>query len=265
MKKLSLLIVIALCLLGTGMLRAQSSQQVRVVEYNGKEQKTPLANVALTVQNAPSTMSDAQGNLVLSFRTLKAGDIVNLKRVDMPGYEVFNKDAVEQWVISQGTVFELVLCKTEKLMALYDQYMSVASASYEKQWKREQAAIEAERQAGRLKDAEYQQKLQEAQDAYDQQLENLDLYVEKFAHFDLSTLSDEEQKIIELVQQGLLDEAIARYEQMDLLSKYQEQSRDILQIGAAQDSLSVIKAEKEAVRDTLKVIVDEMEQVKQPQ
>lgn len=263
MRRLHILFALMLSLFCANTLSAQSVQKVRVVEYNGKEQKTPLANAALSVQNAASTMSDAEGNLTLNFRTLKAGDVVSLKRVDLAGYEIFNKDAVEQWVISQSETFELVLCKTEKIMALYDQYMSVASASYEKQWKREQAALEAERQAGRLKDAEYQQKLQEAQDAYDQQLENLELYVEKFAHFDLSKLSTEEQAIIELVQAGQLDEAIARYEQMDLLGSYQQQSRELRQIVTTQDSLTVIRAEKEAVRDTLKAVVDQMEQIKQ--
>ena len=60
-------------------LYAQSVQQVQVLEYNGREQKTPLAGVSLTVQNAGSTMSDAHGAITLQFRSLKAGEPVQIR------------------------------------------------------------------------------------------------------------------------------------------------------------------------------------------
>ena len=76
------------------MLLAQSTQQVVVREYQQKQQKTPLEGVSLTVQNAGSSMSDARGALTLQFRSLKAGDPVQVRRVDLSGYEIFNKEIV---------------------------------------------------------------------------------------------------------------------------------------------------------------------------
>ncbi len=259
MKKL--LIGLAMCTALTT-LSAQSVQVVQILEYNGKEQKTPVKGVALTVGNAAAAISDAEGFLTLNFRTFKAGDPVQIRRIDKSGYEVFNLEAVEQWTISPKQTFQLVICKSDRIRALCDLYNQAASQSYDKQLQQEKARLEADRKAGRLKEDEYKAELQKTEDFYAQQLENLDLYVERFAHFDLSELSQQEQAIITLVQKGEIEEAIAKYEEMDLLGKYQQQTADIKQIRSAQDSLSVIREEKVIARDSIKSTIDFMENVK---
>lgn len=241
---------------------AQSTQPVQILEYNGKEAKTPMQGVGLSVNNAASAMSDAQGLLTLTFRTLHAGDPVVIRRIEKAGYEVFNLEAVEQWNISPRETFQLVICKSDKIRQLCEVYNQAASESYGKQLQQEKERLAEDLKAGKLKEEEYKAELQKTEDFFAQQLENLDLYVEKFAHFDLSELSKEEQAIIELVQQGKIDEAISRYEQMDLLSKYQEQSKEIKSIRNTQDSLSVIREEKVIARDSIKSTIDYMEKVK---
>ena len=241
---------------------AQSTQNVQILEYNGKAAKTPIQGVGLTVNNAAASMSDAQGLLTLSFRTLKAGDPVVIRRIEKAGYEVFNLEAVEQWVISPRETFQLVICKSDQVRQLCDLYNQAASESYGKQLQMEKARLAEDLKAGKLKEEEYKAELQKTEDFFAQQLENLDLYVEKFAHFDLSELSEQEQAIIELVQKGEIDEAISRYEQMDLLGKYQEQSKEIKSIRSTQDSLTVIREEKVVARDTIKSTIDYMENVK---
>lgn len=241
---------------------AQSSQTVQIVEYNGKEAKTPVQGVGLTVNNAGAAMSDAEGNLTLNFRTLHAGDPVQIRRIEKAGYEVFNLEAVEQWTVSPQQTFQLVICKSEKIRTLCDNYSKTANESYAKQLQQEKARLEAERNAGKLKEEEFKAELQQAEDFYAQQLENLDLYVEKFAHFDLSELNEKEQAIIELVQKGQIDDAIAQYEQMNLIGQYQEQSKEIQKIQTTQDSLTVIRKEKAEARDSIGSIIKTMEEVK---
>ena len=134
--KTSFKIILCLLLLLPLQLFAQSQQQVMVREYREKSQKTPLEGVSLSVQNAGSSISDAQGSMTLQFRTLKAGDAVQVRRVDLAGYEIFNREAVEQWTISPQQAFNLVLCRSDRFKQLRDQYMRVSSASYERQYKR---------------------------------------------------------------------------------------------------------------------------------
>lgn len=241
---------------------AQTNQQVQILEYNGKAQKTPIQGVNLSVNNAPAAMSDANGALTLNFRTLKAGDPVVIRRIEKSGYEIFNLDAVQQWIISPDVPFQLVICKSDQIRTLCEQYSSIASQSYGKQLQQEKARLAEERKKGLLKEEEYQTELQKTEDFYAQQLENLDLYVEKFAHFDLSELSEQEFSIIELVQKGEIEEAIAHYEKLNLLSQYKNATKQIQSIRTTQDSLTSIRNEKTAARDSLKSTIDFMEEVK---
>lgn len=233
------------------LLHAQSTQQVKVLEYNGKEQKTPLAGVSLSVQNAGSTMSDAKGELTLQFRTLKAGDGVQLRRIDLAGYEVFNQEAVDAWTISPQRTFTLVLCKSDRFKALCEQYNAAANASYERQLKKDKAAVEKLKKEGKIRQQEYEQQMAALDQQYNEQLDQLENYVERFARIDLSEISEEEQQIIELVQQGEIDEAIRRYEALDLLSKYQQQSAEIQSVRTTREELQQLGEQKAEARDSL--------------
>lgn len=251
-------LVLGLLLLSDLPLFGQATQNVVVMEYNGKSQKTPLAQVEIAVNNAGSTISDTNGQASLRFRTQKPGDRIQVRRIGKEGYEIFNKEALEQWVISSTNTFTIVLCKSSYFRQLYDQYMRVSSQSYEVQYKKEQNRLAAERKAGKLKQQEYDQELKNLADSYAEQLENLEHYVEQFTRIDLSAISEQEQKIIDLIQEGKIEEAIAKYEELDLLSKYQQQSKELQSITNAQDSLRIIRQEKKQTADSLKIVIDLM-------
>lgn len=246
--KRSIIILFALLSLPI-LLLAQSQQQVVVREYREKAQKTPLGGVSLTVQNAASAMSNGQGEVILQFRTLKAGDQVQVRRVDLAGYEVFNQEAVDQWTISPQKPFSLVLCRSEHLWELRNSYMLVASNSYALKYKQDQARLAALRQQNQLQEEAYQQQLVELENAYNEQLDQLDNYVDRFARIDLSELSAQEQQLVEMVQRGEMDKAIELYESADYLKQYSQQVSDLKEIDRAQATLAKVEAEKLAARD----------------
>ncbi len=253
--KTSFKIILCLLLLLPLQLFAQSQQQVMVREYREKSQKTPLEGVSLSVQNAGSTISDAHGAMTLQFRTLKAGDAVQVRRVDLAGYEIFNREAVEQWTISPQQAFNLVLCRSDRFKQLRDQYMRVSSASYERQYKQDQARLAALRKENKLQEEAYQQQLAELENNYYEQLDNLENYVDRFARIDLFELSAQEQQLIELVQEGKIDEAIQLYESADYLSQYNAQVKDIQEINRAQAALAKVEAEKLEARDKVQAAI----------
>lgn len=242
---------------------AQSQQQVIVQEYREKSQKSPLEGVSLTVQNAGSSISNAQGNMTLQFRTLKAGDAVQVRRIDFSGYEIFNKDAVDQWTISPQKPFLLILCNSTKFKALRDQYMRVSSQSYERQYKKDQARLSALLKENRLKEEEYQQQLTELENNYYDQLDNLENYVDRFARIDLSDLSSQEQHLVELVQEGMIDEAIQLYESSDYLSKYQTQVEELKEISHAQSQLRQVESEMLSEREKVQAAIERQVQTYQ--
>lgn len=230
-------------------LKAQVEQSIVVTEYNGKSEKTPLSGVNVTVLNAASTMSGEDGKAVLRFRTLHAGDKVSIRRIEKSGYELFNSMATDQWTVSTNRPFQLVLCRSDKFKALRDQYSRVASDSYAKQYKAEMARLASERKKTKMLEETYQQKLLDLENQYQQQLEDLENYVDQFARIDLSELNSQQQELIDLVQQGKIDEAIQKYESADYQAQYQKQSEEIAKIDRAQAQLAVIEAQKRSERE----------------
>ena len=246
MKKLLPLI---LSLLFALTLSAQVVQKGIAVEYNEKAAKTALAGVEFRVQRAGSTASDAKGAFELDFPTLKAGDRVAVRRIEKPGYEVFNKEAVEQWNINPSRAFTVVMCRSDKFKALKDRYYSNSEERYAGQYRSAKAELERLKKEGKLKEQEYYDRLRDVEAEYEKKLDNLDNYVDRFARIDLSELNAEEQEIIDLVQSGQIDEAIERYEKMNYLGKALKEISDIKEIDNAVNSLNELREGKTSDRD----------------
>lgn len=235
---------------------AQTTQSGYVQEYNEKAKKTPISGVELRVRSANSTVSDEAGQFSLQFLTLKPGEKVNVRRIEKLGYEIFNKEAVEQWNINPQNPFIIVMCRSDKFKAIRDNYEKVSSASYARQLEKEQAELKALKTQGKIKEAEYQKQLAEIQENYDKQLDNLGNYIDRFARIDLSELSAVEQEIIELVQQGRIEQAIAKYEQQNYLDKYKQEVAQLKEVSTAIDQLTEIKTSKEQSRDSILAAID---------
>ena len=91
---------------------------------------------------------------------------------------------------------------------------------------------------------------------YERQLDNLDNYVDRFSRIDLSELSDIEQEIIALVQEGRMEEAIAKYEEQNYVDKYTQEVAQLKEVSSAIDQLSEIKTSKEQSRDSILAAID---------
>lgn len=230
---------------------AQTVQTGYVKEYNEKSKKTALAGVTLNVRSANSVVSDKNGKFSLQFLTLKPGQKVNVRRIEKSGYEIFNKEAVEQWILSATTPFTVVMCRSDRFKKIRDNYERVSSASYSRQLKKEEDALAKLKKEGKLKEAEYQRQLQQVREDYERQLDNLDNYVDRFARIDLSELSKNEQEIIALVQAGKIDEAIKRYEDEHYAEKYLKEVSDLNMISHAINELEALHAEKKENCDNL--------------
>ena len=230
---------------------AQVVQQGIAVEYNGKADKTALAGVEFRVQRAGSTASDAKGAFELDFPTLKAGDRVAVRRIEKPGYEVFNKEAVEQWNINPSRAFTVVMCRSDKFKALKDRYYSNSEERYAGQYRSAKAELERLKKEGKLKEQEYFARLREVEAEYEKKLDNLDNYVDRFARIDLSELNAEEQAIIDLVQSGQIDEAIERYEKMNITGKLVDGLKKRQEVKEAISALTETEASLTSSTDSL--------------
>ena len=218
MKKVVLTILV-LAITLTAM--AQATQPCIVKQYNQKQQKTPLAGVQVEVRGAQTATSAANGALSLQFATLKPGDRVPFRAATKAGFELMNKTAVEQWNISRDQKpFEIVLIQSAYFTQLKGNLKQSSVDSYHKKYEQTLAELERQKKEGKLKEQEYYDKLNELEDRYDNQLKNLDAYVDQFARIDLSELSEQEQQFIELAHAGRLDEAAEAYNALNAAGKY---------------------------------------------
>ena len=206
--------------LAAGLSWAQSVQNGLVMEYNGSQKKTALANVEIAVRNAQRTVSDRNGRFRLDFRTLKPGDKIEVREIQKNGYVIFNQEALDEWRVAKGNEpFTIVLCKNNHFMDLKERYYAIASKSYAQRRVVEEKALADKMLNGELQRLQYEQQLRDLKNQYADQLENLETYIEHFARIDLSELDDHERKIIQRVQEGDIDGAIQAYDEMQIMQK----------------------------------------------
>ena len=250
MKKLIISVVFALAEMFAV---AQTVQRGIVQEYNEGAPKTALPGVEVRVYPAQSTVSDAQGKFELEFLTLNPGERINVRRIEKDGYEIFNKDALEQWNLSPDNTFSIVMCRSDRFKQLKDTYYANSSERYSRQYRNATAELRRLRDANRLQQQEFADSLRVIEDLYARQLENLDNYVDRFARIDLSEISAAEQEIIALVREGKIDEAIARYDELDiknrLLNNIEQQNEVRSAITQLQAADTALTASRESLYD----------------
>ena len=248
MKKVVLTVLVLVTALTT---LAQATQPCVVKQYNQKQQKTPLAGVQVEVRDAQSATSAAHGAVTLKFATLKPGDRVTVRRIIKPGYEIFNKAVIDQWTITRGATTEIVLVQSSYFTQLKSKLTQSSTDNYKKKYEQEKAEKERLLKAGKLKEEEYRQQLNDLEDQYDNALKNLDNYIDQFARIDLSEVSAEEQRILDMVQEGKIQEAVLVYDSLELGKKLTSETSDYLELSRVIKTTEELRSQKRANIDAL--------------
>jgi tetratricopeptide (TPR) repeat protein len=202
---------------------AQTEQVGFVKEYNGENEKTPISGVELVVNNAGSTISDVDGRFVLDFKTMHPGERVDVTSIIKEGYEIFNISALEQWNINPDVPFTIVMVDSKRFKERCDQFFDSSSQSYKAQHQQELAVLEREREQGRITLQQYEEERVRIINSYEEQLQNLSGYINRFARIDLENLSLVEKEILAAIEEGRIGEAIAMYEQQEFINIYIKQ------------------------------------------
>lgn len=248
MKSKTLALIFALILSAFELTSAQSAQLGVALEYKGKAEKQALAGVSVTAANAGSVISDANGEFTLQFRTLKVGDAIQFRRIDLNGYEVMNTEALEVARIARDAqtaqTLQIVLAPRQLLQQLRDGYRSVASQRYQKQLSEAKAEAERLKRVGEMAEEEYNQRMDALEEEYEEKLSKLETYIDKFARIDLSDLDQDEQQIIDLVQEGDFEQALSLYDRQDLANRLVQSRADRQKLAEAQQQLSLAEQQK---------------------
>lgn len=246
----------ALMFIMTASAWAQATQPCVVLQYNQKQPKTPLGGVEVMVKGANSTVSPDDGKITLLFHTLKPGDRIEKVITMKSGYEIFNTDVVNNWIISRNnSPFELIMVRSDYLAQHKANLTQVSQDSYKKKLEQKEKELRELKEEGKLKEEEFQKKYNELYDNYIEQLKNLNNYIDQFARIDLSEVSAVEQRIVEMVENGKIEEAIQVFDSLDLTKKISNEAEDILELTKGIKSAEELRSQKKESIDSLYRIV----------
>lgn len=246
---------------------AQVNQKGYVLEYNEELAKTPLSDVEIVVKGSGQRVSNEDGSFELRFRTERPGDPVIVNRIEKIGYEVFNKEAIEQWNISPMKPFNIVMCNSKRFKSIRDNYERVSSLSFARQQEKEKHILDTKLHKGLLKAEEYQEKLEQLKDEFDMRMEEARPYIERFARIDLSELNNQEREIIKLIRKGDIDEGIELYKKLNLEEAFEKNRNLKRELDISKDSiLSMIDRKNEALMmqggiDNLKMVEESYKKI----
>lgn len=255
--------LLAALLMGAAMqASAQSVQQGVTLEYQGRDAKTVLGGVSIAATNAGAVMSDGDGRFELRFRTLREGDQIQFRRIEMNGYEVMNTEALEVARVARSSgdadasLLPVVMVRHQVLQQLRDGYRSVAAQRYQKQLAEATAEADRLRQQSQLDEAEYNARMDALEEEYEEKLSRLETYIDKFARIDLSALDEAEQEVIELVQRGDLDAALALYDRQDLAKRLRQSREEQRQLTEARQQIASAEQQKATEIERLRQSID---------
>lgn len=211
-----------------------------------------MSGVRVHVDGAQTATSAADGRFALIFNTLKPGDQVLNVSAMKPGFEIFNKSSVEQWNISRGNVtFTLVLVKSDEFAQLVGKLTQTSKDTYQAKYEEKVRELEQLKKDGELREEEFNKKYDELDEKYREQLKNLDNYIDQFARIDLSEVSAEEQRILDMVQEGKIQEAVLVYDSLELGKKLTSETSDYLELSRVIKTTEELRSQKRANIDAL--------------
>ena len=200
---------------------AQTQQGV-AYRYNGRNARTPLGNVTISYDaNKRSTISAENGTFALTLTGKQMGDRIGQVTVKKREMMVFNQQAVDEWSIRKEPLM-LILCNADEFEKQKENLIAIGRREAKKKYDKQKAELEAQLNASKIKEAEYEEALDKAYEELETLQKNMDKYVDAFVRIDLSEVSAEEQRILDMVNEGRIDEAVDAYEKLDISGKLRQ-------------------------------------------
>lgn len=251
MMKKALILILCLAVTITSSY-SQSKQDGFVKEYNNSKKKKPIVGAEVLVRNAGRCVTGKEGDFSLEFRTLKPGDQIQVQEIIKSGYEIFNLEQLNVWRISNNNdPFTIVMCKSSMFKNLKDHYNAIAYKSYQIQQEKEEISLKNLLNQGKIQQEDYEKKMRDLCQFYEEKLDNLHTYIDRFARIDLEAISKEESKIIELVNKGEIQKAIDEYNAMRLDDLIVSNYRDYMKLDSSATELSKASQRKQRHEEEL--------------
>ena len=212
---------LALLLLSVLQLSAQTIQRGKVVLQNSGHK--PLSGVQMTAYGAQPTDTDNDGAFRLNFNKAESGDLAPLKEAYKKGYELVNKKETEKWILSDAKDMIVVMCPEGALREARESYYQIGAKTYVQRYENALAELEKQKEANRLTEKEYADKLEATYNELESSQKLLYEYADLFSRINKDDLNELETEAFRLLGEGELDKAIGLYENEKLFDKLNKQ------------------------------------------
>ena len=220
------------------------TQQGVAYKYNGKKERTPLGNVAITYDaDKRTTISDERnGAFTLTLEGRKMGDRIGWVTVKKREMMVFNKHAVEEWSVRKEPLM-LILCNTDEFEKQKESLINIGRREAKKKYEKQKADLEAKLNASEIQRAEYEAALDRAYDELERLQNSMGDYADLFVRIDESEIDTLAQQAIEYFRHGDVDLAITLFERGNYLEELKQDNRKIQKFDR------LVKTAQQAKRD----------------
>ena len=237
-------------------------------DYKTKTKK-PVANVSLTVSYAKGpAISRADGTFTIDFQDFGPGKKLAFEKQPFsPGLILLNKKEVDGWSTFEGKL-SLIMCNKKDFDVCKQNFYDVGLQSVTQKYEQKIAALKRE-------SADYQQRVQELEEEQERIIDNLRNSADAMARIDQSELDAAMQEVLDLYEQGNVEEAMDKLADMKLeekfvqtLEKKHEGERIVAE--AAEDSVQTLNKLRtsvdmyknsgnwDKVAETLKLLADKL-------
>lgn len=172
---------------------SQVNQHGRTLEQNSNH--TPVSNVALRFIGAAPATSDNDGNYVLKFNKLKAGELLLMDKVEKAGYEIVNKETLLGWHATEERSCDIILSLKSKITSERERYFKIGKSSY---LARFNSAVEELDKLG-LEKEKYDQLYDSLNYELKKNLLSLNDYADILARMNRDDLSSFHNRVLELI------------------------------------------------------------------
>jgi hypothetical protein len=197
---------------------AQVSQKGIVYELSSGNK--PITGVSIIVEGSSISTSDNNGQFLLVFKKKRGGEPVIIDQLYKNGFELVNKEDVQNWVFSPANVFTIVMCREGLLAESRRKFYKIGEDYYETEYNKSLKEFKRQMESNQISGQQYQISVNEANEQLKKKRMELDYYADKFSRINKDNLNDLDKQALQLLEAGKIEEAIKVYEDAKILEKF---------------------------------------------
>ncbi|MCX6256407.1 MAG: tetratricopeptide repeat protein [Bacteroidia bacterium] len=221
-------------------LTAQTTVKGIITEQNSGNK--PIPGVQLKAIGTTPELSDNAGLFKLVFTAKKPGDRIIVSEISKKGYEIVNKDVVNNWLIpgNPNERTKIVMCPEGLIAQNTIKYYDISLAGLTKGYESRIKALEEQRDKALINAETFGEQAKTLEEQYGNQQKQLEELADKFARENFDDCSAIHKKAFELFKLGNIEEAVRILESINSeaeISKAKQQKGKAMKLVNESDSV----------------------------